>query len=77
MAQPAPPAPATVWTIGHSTLPIEAFLRLLFGHRSLDQLFDAWPDTIVKPSTRPLIHALFPRLESFLYLPYEVLSPPE
>lgn len=55
---------------GHLCIPPEAFLRLLFGYRGLDELFDAWPDILVKPEAQPLIQALFPRLQPFLYTPY-------
>ena len=33
MTQAEQPIPATIWTIGHSTLPIEDFLRVLDTHR--------------------------------------------
>jgi uncharacterized protein (DUF488 family) len=33
MTHPGQPIPTTIWTIGHSTHPIEEFLRLLDAHR--------------------------------------------
>jgi uncharacterized protein (DUF488 family) len=33
MTQSAPPIPETIWTIGHSTRPIDEFLRVLDAHR--------------------------------------------
>jgi hypothetical protein len=59
---------------GHLCIPPEAFLRLLFGYRSLDELFDAWPDITVKPESRSLIDTLFPKLQPFLYTPYHYLG---
>ena len=59
---------------GHLCIPPEAFLRLLFGYRTLDELFDAWPDILVKPETRSLLNTLFPRLQPFLYIPYHDLG---
>ena len=55
---------------GHLCIPPEAFLRLLFGYRALAELFDAWPDILVKPEARSLLHTLFARLQPFLYTPY-------
>lgn len=55
---------------GHLCIPPEALLRLLFGYRRLDELFDAWPDLLVKPETRHLVETLWPRLDSYLYTPY-------
>ncbi len=33
---------------GELCLPTDAFVRLVFGFRSLDELQDAWPDILVK-----------------------------
>ena len=62
---------------GHLCIPPDAFLRLLFGYRSLDELFDAWPDITVKSEYRPLIELLFPKLQPFLYTPFHYLGPLE
>jgi len=50
--------------------PPAAFIRLLLGYRSLDQLRDAWPDLRVKPATRYLVEILFPRLDAHILMPY-------
>jgi predicted N-acetyltransferase YhbS len=55
---------------GDLCIPSEAFLRLLSGYRALDELFDAWPDIMVKAHARSMIAALFPRTQPFLYTPY-------
>ena len=59
---------------GHLCLPPDALLRLLFGYRGLDELFDAWPDLVVKPETRHLFETLWPRLDSYLYTPYHYIG---
>ncbi len=59
---------------GHLCIPPDAFLRLLFGYRSLDELFDAWPDSTIKAEARDLINTLFPRLQPFLSTPYFYLG---
>ena len=59
---------------GHLCIPPDAFLRLLFGYRSLDELFDAWPDITVKPEARAVLDTLFPRLQPFFYGPYHYLG---
>lgn len=61
---------------GDLCIPPEAFLRLLFGYRALDELFDAWPDIMHKPQARALVQVLFPRLQPFLYTPYHDLTSP-
>ena len=58
---------------GHLCIPPEAFVRLVFGYRSLEQLFDAWPDIIVKRAIRHLIDVLFPLMPSYLYTPYHAM----
>jgi predicted N-acetyltransferase YhbS len=55
---------------GDLCIPPEAFTRLVLGFRGIDQLLDAWPDIVVKPSARPVIDALFPTIESYLYANY-------
>ena len=60
---------------GHLLIPPDAFLRLVFGFRSLDELRDAWPDILIKPEARHLVEVLFPRMESYLHTPYHYLGP--
>lgn len=55
---------------GDICIPRDAFTRLLLGYRTLDQLFDAWPDICVKPETRGFIDALFPLMSSYFNTPY-------
>jgi hypothetical protein len=59
---------------GHLCIPSEAFVRLLSGYRALDDLFDAWPDIIVKPEARNLIDVLFPPRKAYLYTPYHFMG---
>ena len=55
---------------GDMCIPPDAFLRLAFGYRNLDQLKDAWPDIVVKSQSRYLIEILFPTMSSHIYTPY-------
>lgn len=55
---------------GDLAIPPDAFLRLLFGYRNLDELHDAWPDIVVRPDRRALITCLFPKFDAQLWLPY-------
>ena len=55
---------------GDLCIPPDAFTRLLFGYRDLDQLKDAWPDLRIRPGSRPLLDILFPRLNSLIQMPY-------
>ena len=55
---------------GDVQIPPEAFVRLVTGFRGLDDLSDAWPDILVKPSARPIVEVLFPRLAAYIYTPY-------
>lgn len=55
---------------GDLCLPADAFVRLLFGYRTLDELRDAWPDIMVQPARRHLVDALFPQIASYVWLPY-------
>ena len=55
---------------GDLCIPPEAFVRLVFGYRSLDELCDAWPDIVVRPSRRRVLDVLFPRLASLVSMPY-------
>ncbi len=55
---------------GDLAIPPDAFIRLLFGYRSLDALHDAWPDIEIKAARRYLWEALFPPMESLIVTPY-------
>jgi hypothetical protein len=55
---------------GDLLIPPEAIVRLVFGYRGLDQLLDAWPDIVVKPTARRLVDVLFPHMDSYLYSTY-------
>ena len=59
---------------GDLCIPPDAFVRLLLAFRSLDELLDAWPDIVVKPHSKPLIDALFPKKPSYLYATYAYFS---
>ena len=59
---------------GDMCIPRDAFVRLLLGFRTLDQLTDAWPDIVVKPEKRSLFNVLFPIVTSHLYLPYHYMG---
>ena len=56
---------------GDINIPPDAFLRLVFGYRRLDQLIDAWPDITVKPESRLLVDVLFPFMTSYFILPWQ------
>jgi len=60
---------------GDILIPPEAFVRLVLGYRSVEQLRDAWPDIVIKPDIYPLVAALFPRMNSSLRLPYSYQGP--
>ena len=60
---------------GDLCIPPDAFVRLLLGYRSLDELFDAWPDIVVKPAARQLIDLLFPLMNAYLSTPYHYMGP--
>lgn len=55
---------------GDLCIPPDAFVRLVTGYRSLDQLVDAWPDIVVRPASRHLLNTLFPLCESYFWLPF-------
>jgi hypothetical protein len=59
---------------GHCCIPPEAFLRLAFGYRSLDELRDAWPDVVIKPQVRSLVDVMFPPMISYLTTPYHTMK---
>jgi hypothetical protein len=42
------------------------FLKLLFGHRSLTEIIEAYPDARANDEVRPLLEALFPRRPTWL-----------
>jgi hypothetical protein len=60
---------------GDLCIPPDAFVRLVSGHCELQELFDAWPDIVVRPQVRGMIDCLFPRLKAFLHSPYHYLGP--
>jgi predicted N-acetyltransferase YhbS len=55
---------------GDLCIPRDAFVRLLVGYRTLDELRDAWPDSVMRPASRHLLYVLFPRLASCVWMPY-------
>lgn len=55
---------------GDLWIPPDAFVRLVLGYRSLDELRDAWPDIVVKAGSRYLVEALFPRMSACILMPY-------
>lgn len=59
---------------GDLCIPRDAFIRLTTGFRGLDELFDAWPDIIVKTDSRSLIDTMFPRFPAYLLTPYHYLG---
>jgi hypothetical protein len=62
---------------GHCCIPPEAFLRLVLGYRSLDELKDAWPDVVIKPRVRGLVDVMFPVMLSYLHTPYHFMKTSE
>lgn len=62
---------------GDLAIPPDAFVRLLLGYRRLEDLYDAWPDTVVRPESRLLLQVLFPPVTSHLYMHYHYLGPVE
>lgn len=60
---------------GDLCIPPDAFIRLIFGYRSLSELRDAWPDIVVKPAHRHLWETLFPPLRAYLSMPYLYCGP--
>jgi hypothetical protein len=55
---------------GDLLIPPDAFVRLVTGFRGLEELRDAWPELQVRPSARGLVETLFPRLGSWVHMPY-------
>lgn len=56
---------------GDICIPLDAFVRLVFGYRQLDEMRDAWPDISVKPESRYFVDVLFPRMTSFFCMPWQ------
>ena len=48
----------------HASFPPLVFLQLLFGHRSLAELREAFPDVRAQPEAAALLGALFPKRHS-------------
>ena len=46
------------------------FIPLMLGHRTWQELHEAYPDVTVPPMWRLLVDTLFPKMRSFLYSPY-------
>ncbi|MCC6455390.1 MAG: GNAT family N-acetyltransferase [Caldilineaceae bacterium] len=55
---------------GDLLIPPDAFVRLLLGFRSLDELTDAWPDTGARRTLRHLWQVLWPRQDVYFWKPY-------
>ena len=55
---------------GDLLIPPDAFVRLVMGFRGIGELRDAWPELWVRPAVRGLVDALFPRLPSWIHMPY-------
>lgn len=60
---------------GDLCIPPDAFVRLVFGYRDLAELSDAWPDIVVKAESRYLLQVLFPKLQSYFWMPYLYWGP--
>jgi predicted acetyltransferase len=59
---------------GDLLIPQDAFVRLAFGFRQLDQLLDAWPDMVINPSKRRLVTVLFPTASTYISTPYHFMG---
>lgn len=55
-----------MWGKAQAGFPPLVFLQLLFGHRSLAQLRDAYPDVYAEDPARLLLEALFPRTPAWV-----------
>jgi hypothetical protein len=53
----------------------DAFVRLLLGYRTVDELADAWPDLVVRPTRRHLWQVLWPKQATYFWKPYMAYSP--
>ena len=60
---------------GDLCIPPDAFVRLVFGYRTLAELHDAWPDIVVKPASRYVIETLFPKRDTYFWMPYLYWGP--
>ncbi|HEB30530.1 MAG TPA: GNAT family N-acetyltransferase [Spirochaetes bacterium] len=60
---------------GDINIPPDAFIRLVFGYRKIDQLLDAWPDITVKPESRYIVEVLFPLMKSYFVMPWQYYGP--
>jgi hypothetical protein len=60
---------------GTLNIPPDAWIRLLFGGSDVEQLYESWPDIVVKPQDKGLVNTLFPRMEAYLYTPYHYYGP--
>jgi predicted N-acetyltransferase YhbS len=60
---------------GDLCIPPDAFVRLVLGYRSLDEIRDAWPDIVVKPQSRRVLDILFPKMTSYFCMPYLYFGP--
>lgn len=52
------------------TIPADAFVRLIFGYRTIDELKDAWPDILIQSKNRHILDDLFPNVPSLILMPY-------
>lgn len=59
---------------GDLCIPPDAFMRLLLGYRTLDELADAWPDMVVRPTRRHLWQVLWPKQSIYFWKPYMAYS---
>ena len=55
---------------GDVNFPPLAFIPLLLGYRTVEELRAAYPDVNVKPTWRLLVDTLFPKVTSFIYTVY-------
>jgi hypothetical protein len=55
---------------GGINFPPQAFVQLVLGYKTLDELHSMYPDVGVAPAARLLLSTLFPPTSSFLYSPY-------
>lgn len=60
---------------GDLRIPLDGFVRLVFGYRQLDEMRDVWPDIGVKSESRYLINVLFPKMTSFFCMPWRYYGP--
>ena len=60
---------------GDLCIPPEAFVRLVLGYRTLEQLQDAWPDIVIKAESRDWIDTLFPPMTSDFSMPWWYVGP--